>query len=174
MNNYGISTQKILGILFKNPTTKFHIRELARISNLNPNTVINSIKDLEKENLIKKEEKKHIVEIYLNLENKKIILKKRIFNISQIYDSGIVDFLIENYSPNSISLIGSYSKGEDIENADIDIVIFSENQKVISLTKFEKFIGRKIHLLIIKKEKISDEFFNNLINGFVLYGYIRK
>ena len=39
--------------------------------------------------------------------------------------------------------------------------------------KFEKILERKIHLLLLPK-KISDEFFNNLINGIVLYGAIRK
>lgn len=174
MNNYGINTQKILEILFKNPTQKLHIRELARISGLNPNTVIKSTKDLEKDSIIKKENKKHVVEIYLNLENKKTLFKKRIFNVTQVYDSGVVDFLVEVYSPTSISLIGSYSKGEDMGNAEIDIVVCTNNQKVINLTKFEKFIGRKIRLIILKRDEISDEFFNNLINGFNLYGYIRK
>ena len=35
---------KILGIIFKNPTSGFHIRELARITKLNPNTIVDEVR----------------------------------------------------------------------------------------------------------------------------------
>tara|TARA_Y100000034_G_scaffold8818_1_gene9507 strand:- start:5792 stop:6307 length:516 start_codon:yes stop_codon:yes gene_type:complete len=164
---------KVLEELFSKPTYKFHIRELARIAKLNPNTVINITNKLEKEEIIKKENKKHIVEISLNLENKRTIQEKRIFNLLRIYKSDILDFLIRLYSPKSISLIGSYSKGEDIEKSDIDIVIDTNKKEIGDVSKFEKILKRKIHLLILPL-KVSEEFFNNLINGIVLYGAIKK
>lgn len=55
-------------------------------------------------------------------------MKKRLFNLSEIYKSGIIDFLIKEYSPNSISLIGNYSRGEDIEKSDVDIVVISDKK----------------------------------------------
>lgn len=39
----------ILKELFRKPDYKFHIRELARITKLNPNTIINLTNRLEKE-----------------------------------------------------------------------------------------------------------------------------
>ena len=81
--------------------------------------------------------------------------------------------MISEYSPKFISLIGSYSRGEDIENSDIDIIIDSGKKKVIDLRNFEKKFGRKIHLIIMP-QKVSDEFFNNLINGIVVYGVLSK
>lgn len=170
MNN---NQDKILREFFGKPTYKFHIRELARITKLNPNTVMNIIKNLEKENLIKKESKKHLVELFLNLENKKTIWEKKLFNLNEIYSSGIIDFLINQYSPKLISLIGSYSRGEDIEKSDIDIVVISNNSNSVDIRKFEKILGKKIHLIVLKNN-IPNEFFNNLINGIVLYGYLRK
>lgn len=168
-NNYF----KILKELFDKPTYSFHVRELARITKLNPNTIINITEKMKKEKLINKVNKKHLVEISLNLENKKTIEKKRVYNLQRIYDCGVIDFLIKNYSPKFISLIGTYSKGEDLEESDIDIVIDSNNKKNIDLLKFERILKRKIHLLLLP-EKVSDEFFNSFINGIVLYGAIRK
>jgi len=164
---------KILKVLFSKPTHKFHIRELARETGLNPNTIINLTKNLEKEGLIKKEKKKHLVEIFLNFNSDKIFQKRKLFNLSVIQNSGLIEFLVKKYSPKSITLLGSYSRGEDIENSDVDLVIDTSKKEIESLNKFEKILSRKIHLLILPK-KISDEFFNNLINGVVLYGAIRK
>ena len=176
MDDYNKNEQKVLNKLFSNPTSKFHIRELARIVKLNPNTIINIINKLEKQAIVEKKQKKHITEISLNLENKETIWKKRIFNLSKIYSSGIIKYISKAYSPNSISLIGSYSRGEDIEKSDIDIVILTKkkDEKPLDLTKFEKIFSKNIHLIITRKEKISNEFFNNLINGIILYGAISK
>ncbi len=165
--------ESFLEEVFAKPNYKFHIRELARLTKLNPNTIINIAKNLERQGIIKKINRKHIVEISLNLEDKKTQWRRKLFNLKQVYNSGLTDFLIEKYSPNSISLIGSYSRGEDIENSDIDIVIFSSKKLLLDLSAYEKKLRRKIHLIFPEKS-ISDEFFNNLINGVVLYGAIRK
>lgn len=169
-NNYN----KILRELFDKPTYRFHIRELARATKLNPNTIINITNKLEKEGIVEKQSKKHLVEVSLDLEKEKTIQKKKLFNLSRIYDSGLVNFLIDKYShPKSITLLGSYSRGEDIERSDIDIAVNTIKKEIVDLTSFEKILKRKIHLLILPK-KISEEFFNNLINGVVLYGAIKN
>lgn len=164
---------KILKVLFNKPMYKFHIRELARETNLNPNTIINLTNQLEKKGIIKKKKHKHLVEISLNLDNSITTQKRKLFNLSEIHNSGLIDFLVKSYSPKSITLIGSYARGEDTEKSDIDIVVDSLKKEVLTLSKFERALGRKIHLLLLPKE-ISEEFFNNLINGIVLYGAIRK
>ncbi len=172
-NTNSKNINKILKELFDKPTYRFHIRELARLTRLNPNTILNIAKILEKQGIVKREAKKHFVEVYLNIESKEVIWKKRLFNLSQLYSSGIADFLIREYSPKSISIIGSYSRGEDLEKSDIDIAVRTNKKEIIDLEKFERILNRKIHLLILP-EKVSNEFFNNLINGILLYGYIRK
>lgn len=165
--------EKVLAIFFDNPTEKKYVREIARETKLNPNTILNIIKKLEKEELIKKEKKKHIVEIKANFENKKFRQLKRIYNLKRIYQSGLIDCLVREYSPELISVIGSYSIGEDIKKSDIDIVIVSKRKEEISMREFENKISRKIHL-IISDYKFSEEFYTNLINGIVLYGYVKK
>jgi len=169
MNN----KEKILRELYLNPTYKFHLRELSRKTKLNPNTILNITDKLKEQGFIIKQKHKNIVEIFLNIENPDLIFRKKLFNLFQIHESGIIPVLIKEFSPKSISLIGSYSRGEDIEKSDIDIVIISENNKLINLSKFEKKLNRRIHLLTAEKEKMSKEFLNNLINGIVLYGAIK-
>jgi len=170
MNN----TNKILKEIFQNPTYSFHIRELARITRLNPNTIINISKNLEKDKIITKNKTKNIVEIKANIEDQTFIRKKRTFNLNELYDSGLIDFLIEKYdNPELIAILGSFSRGEDIEKSDIDIIVITDKKDIPYLEKFEKKLKRKIHLIPSTYKEISKEFYNNLINGIVLHGYIR-
>ena len=164
---------RILNEFFIRPTYKFNIRELARCTGLNPNTVLNWVNLFEKEGIVKKKIKENRSEVFLNLDNNLTIRKKRIYNLAKTYDSGIVDFLAEKYSPLSISIIGSYSKGEDIEKSDIDIVVITNKKETINLTRFEKLFRRKLHFIVEERKNLSEEFFNNLINGIVLYGALR-
>ncbi len=163
--------EKILKELFENPTKIYSLRELARKTKLNPNTILNSLPFLEKEGIILKEKLPQALQIKLNFESEKTVQRKKLFNLKQIYESGIIEELKKEHHPTSIVLIGSYSRGEDSENSDIDIAIQAKKEEKINLSKYGKKLKRKIHLLILPK-KYSQEFFNNLINGIVLYGTI--
>src|SRR3989344_1879118 len=169
------SRDKILELVFKKPTTRFHVREIARLTGLNPNPVAKIAGNLRKEKLVQIEKKKHVVEIYANAVDESFIKKKRVFNFMKVYESGIVDFLVKIFDPVSVSLMGSFSRGEDVERSDIDIVVVSskKNERA-DLEKFEEYFGRNIHLLVIDYKEMSEEFYINFINGFVLYGHISK
>ncbi len=86
--------EKVLDVFFNAPTHRYYIREIARITGLNPNTILNISNSLEKEKLIKREKKKHIVELSANIENKEFKELKRISNLKKIYESGLIDLLI--------------------------------------------------------------------------------
>ncbi len=170
MNN----KEKVLKEIFENPTYSFHIRELARKIKLNPNTIINVAKELKKEYLVIKKKNKNLVEIEGNVEDKMFIRSKRLFNLHQLYDSGLVDFLIRFYNaPESIVVLGSYSKGEDIEKSDIDIVVITSKKEAPKTEIYERKLKRKLHLIANPYSSLSKEFYKNLINGVVLYGYLR-
>ena len=73
-----------------------------------------------------------------------------------------------------IVLFGSYAKGEDIEDSDIDLYIETPSKKEIDLEQFEKILYRKIQ--IFKFNKISEvpnpHLANNIINGIILNGHL--
>jgi len=168
------NSYKILKEIFENPTYGFHIRELARKTNLNPNTIISITDDLKKKNLVIKRKNKNLVEVKANIEDIKFIRSKRCFNLKQLYDSGLVDFLIDFYNgPEAIVVMGSYSRGEDIEKSDIDVVIITPKKEAPEASMFEKRLMRKIHILVVKYQELSKEFYKNLINGIVLHGYLK-
>ena len=168
------SYEKVLNVFFDNPTGRFYIREIARLTQLSPNTILNITKHLEKQEFIKKEKKKHIVELYADI-NERFKQLKRVVNFRRILESGLIEFLNDKFSPEAICVMGSYSRGRDIKDSDIDIVVISKKDySSVSLINFEKKLNRKIHLIVTYYNKISKEFYINLINGIVLCGYINK
>jgi predicted nucleotidyltransferase len=114
--------------------------------------------------------------------NKKHIFnktKKVAFNMQMVYSSDIIPN-INKLFPNfqAIILFGSFRKGDDIENSDIDIAIniLGKNElKIEELGIINKFGYRKkmkINLHIFSKDKIDKNLFSNIANGIVLEGFL--
>src|SRR3989338_9511543 len=144
----------VLDVFFDSPTKEFHARELSRKTNLSIFSVLEAIKKLSKEGIISVH-KKGNMKIVKSSNSVKFIRKKRIRNLENVYDSGLVDYLNETYdNPEGIILFGSYSRGDDIESSDIDIAILTKEHKDHkSLERFGKLLSRKIsiHEIDIKK-----------------------
>ena len=165
---------KILEYFLKNPTTTIHLRELARKTDFSSSGCLKSLKLLVKEGFIKEHKTRAISNYKANLSLKFLQFKK-IYNIYSLYDSSLIDFLKEKYQfPEAIIIFGSYSKGEDTEKSDIDIVIITGLEKDLDFSSFEKKLQRKINILELKNlKKAKREFINNLVNGVVLEGAIQ-
>lgn len=162
---------KLLKIFLDNPTESFRLRELSRLSKISPLSVSNYLKEFEKEGLIKKYIKREVPFYQAIRDTPNFILYKKLSIIYELNHSGLIDYLWESLSPSAIILYGSFSKGDSIENSDIDLFIIGKETK-IDLEKYQKLFGREIHLLFKQEpKKIPKELKNNLINGIVLKGY---
>lgn len=164
------NTQKFLALIFKYPTTGFTIREIAKTLSISPPTASSISKNLERIGLVRLEKEKVQYKVFGHTENEMFKDIKRVFNIFSLLP--IKDFLIKKFNPNLIVVYGSYSVGEDIEDSDIDIFVDSVRKKRVNLSKFEKELGRSIHLLVDKFENLPKELKTNIINGVILYGVI--
>ena len=163
---------KIMELFFRHPNKEFYLREISRLTKVPPSGCFRILNKLEKDNLINKKKNKATTNFKLgdNLEIKRL---KRLFNIKCVYESKLVDYLMNKYNnPESIVLFGSYPLGEDDEKGDIDIAIITKKHKELNLINFEKYLGKKIHLLEVNLSRVSKEFKNNLANGFILEGYL--
>ena len=163
------STKKIMRVIFENPSRGFHLRELSRVAKLSMPAVISATNSLSLNRLISKKKEIHITRVKANLEFPRFVQKKRIFNLERIYDSGILEYLSAKYNfPKAIILFGSYSRGEDTEKSDVDIAVITDKSLNLDLSRFEKFLKRRVSLH--ENRKISKEFKANLANGIVLEG----
>lgn len=164
---------KVMEWFFKYPEKRFHLRELERLTKLSMPGVRKIVLKLEKENLLKSEKAKMVKNFYAS-RNEKFIQLKKAYNFYSIFTSGLLDLLKNKYQePEAIIIFGSYSKGEDISKSDIDIAIITPKHKELSLSVFEKKLGRKIRIYEIKLDKAEKEFLNTLANGIILYGYLK-
>ncbi|MEM2131528.1 MAG: nucleotidyltransferase domain-containing protein [Candidatus Woesearchaeota archaeon] len=165
------TTYKIAKLIFNYPNKVFHIRLLEKETKLSTTAVISAIKELKDILII---EKTNITtNIKANLDSEDYRFYKRILNLNEIKD--LIEYLIDSFgTPETIVLFGSYSRGEDIEKSDIDLLIISKNKPKINLSKFEKDLNRKISLYVFENlNNSSNEFKNSISNGIVLYGYLR-
>lgn len=160
-----------MDLFFENPTTHFHLRELSRLARLSMPSIISVTDTLSKNDLIIKTKGKVLTSVIANLNNKKFLRYKRLHNLEMMYASGIVDYLTERYNhPKLIILFGSFSRGEDTENSDIDIAIYSNKKISLEFHQYEKFLKRRISIHEIDINKVSDEFRANLSNGIIMEG----
>lgn len=164
---------KVMRFVFEKPEKWVHIRNIAKSLNISPNTARAALDSLFKEKIIEKRKIGNLIQARANLESEDYKTDKKIENLRSIYKSGIVDYLYDYYSPQAIVLFGSYSRGEDTSESDVDIGIITSEKKRPELMRFEKKIGRKISLSLFARNGVSDEFFTNIMNGIVLKGVLK-
>ena len=174
-----IDTNEMLELFYNHPTREYHIREFARLMKLSPTTATKYLLQLVKEGVLtKKEERNHIL-FSANTDNSMFKTKKRNYNLERIQTSGLIAFLEQEFNyPKCVILFGSYSKGENGENSDIDLFMLTETKKETNLERFEKRLDAKIELFIYDEKSFNNmkaknkELLNNILNGIKLYGSI--
>lgn len=164
---------KLLKLFLDSPTDSFRLREIARLTKISPPSVMIYLKEFENEGLIKKQIKRKVPFYTAVRDSSRFILYKKISIFYELNNVGLVDYIWDKLSPEAIVLYGSFSRGESIENSDVDLFILGKH-KEIDLVNFEKGLNKKIHLVF--KESLKEtpnELKNNILNGIILKGYIK-
>ncbi|MBL7169758.1 MAG: nucleotidyltransferase domain-containing protein [Candidatus Aenigmarchaeota archaeon] len=171
------SSFKVAELIFNYPNKIFHIRKLAKETGLSTTAVISATEELEEFEIVKVEKTDITTNIKANLESDSCIFYKKVFNLYRLERYAIIEELKRFFRPEIIVLFGSFAKGEDIEESDIDVLIISNVVDIldnVNLSKYEKLLNRKINLHILPSlEKSSNEFKNTIANGIVLHGYLK-
>jgi predicted nucleotidyltransferase len=165
--------QRILSLFLENPSTEYHLREIARNVRLSPAGVSKILKALVLEKLVVKE-KTEIKDNYRsNVESSEFMSLKLAYNIYKLKSSGLVEYLNESFSPDAVILFGSFARGDNHINSDIDIALINVKEKSIDLKRFEEALRHTINIHCITFSKATSEFKNNIINGIILKGYLK-
>ena len=88
----------------------------------------------------------------------------------KILNQKIIDYLL-NYSPSKIGIFGSYSRNENNQNSDLDILIkFNQPISLLQLVKLERelteILGIKVDLLTdgaLKNQKLKNYIEKDLV-----------
>jgi predicted nucleotidyltransferase len=147
--------------------------ELAKATKLSQTAIKKTLILLKSKELINLE-KKVILSVKLNRNNKNIFYLKKLENLKQIYESSLINELSNKCLGSTIILFGSFSRGEDTEESDIDIAIIESDKKTINLEKYQKIFNRKIDLHFYKEFKIIPKNLKeSIVNGIILKGAIK-
>jgi len=105
--------------------------------------------------------------------------KKIGFNLMMICESNIIEEIHKTIpNPKAIVLFGSYRKGDDTEESDIDIAVEVTDDRELRIleTELMPYMGYrenvplKIH--VFSRNKIDLNLFSNIANGIVLEGFL--
>ena len=173
------SVFKVAELIFSYPNKTFHIRMLEKETGFSTTAVIDAVEELRKYEIITIEETPLTTNVKANLESGAYIFYKLVFNLYRLKRYLFIDRLVEVFNkPEAIVLFGSFAKGEDVEQSDIDILVISHNKSEEYLedliNAFQKELNRKINIHILPSlAKSSNEFKNAVANGIVLHGYLK-
>ena len=161
----------VLEVFFKEPKSIHFIREIGRKVQLAQTSVRNHIKDLEKNKLIVAKKANPFDGFVSNRDNEEFLFYKQAYNFYSLLE--LKKLIIKELYPKAIIIFGSYARGEDVEESDIDIVVITKVKKDIETKKLEKIMGRKISIMYKESlEKIEEPIKSNILNGWVIYGSI--
>ncbi len=170
---------KCLVWFYAYPRTKIGLSDLARYINASKTTTKHVVESLVQIKFLNKDIIGKAWLLSANQQHPYFITKKIPYNLSTIYESGILDAVYKAVpSPRAIILFGSYRWGTDIEDSDIDIaveVIDNHDLQIIQLGIIEQLGYRKkvpVNLHIFSRNKIDLNLFSNIANGIVLEGFL--
>jgi predicted nucleotidyltransferase len=152
------STQLVARYFFTHPTTEIHLRALTRAVGKSMPVILAAVRKLS------------LTTVKANAENPLFVQLKRVHNLERLYETGLVDQLRKAFDCQAMVCFGSYSRGDDFEQSDVDIALVGAKQKSIDLSPFESKLKRQISLHFVTKAQVSKEFWHNLANGLVLEG----
>ena len=166
--------QTIREYFFIHPGAKLRVREIERTLKLPLPSVIRYCRELAKEGILAIATIGNVHFYTANRASEQYILGKRLYNLKKIYDSGLIEYLRQELSNPAIVLFGSFAKGEDTEESDIDLYIETPSKKKIYFEKFENILKKRIQVFQHKNlYEISNHYLaNNIINGITLNNYI--
>ncbi len=172
-----ITQFKVLKLFIDYPYTGFYLRESARILKMDPMTVKRSLVLLVKDGLLTKVEEKNRILYKANMENPSFRYVKISYNLSWLQEKKAIDFLTDKMNAvTSIILFGSFSKGENDTESDVDIVTISL-EKNRPTAELAKLLGCDVNLVNFTPAQWSTQAKKNrafyldvILDGIVLYG----
>lgn len=170
---FTIVEQELFSLLCLKAGEKMSQREIAGILKISPTAVAKALRKITGKKLAKVEKTKTINFVSFDREEPIAIELKRVENLKNVYLSGLSDYLEEKLAGSTIILFGSFSKGEDAKNSDIDIAVIGRKDKMLEIEPYEKMLNRKININFYDSWKsIHEHLKNNILNGIILHGSV--
>jgi predicted nucleotidyltransferase len=159
---------KVMNLICDEPYGKFYLREISKILNISPSSSKKALDVLKKFNLTKEEKIANLRIVSGNINER--LLKE--LKITKNID--FVRPIIEKIEPaSSIVLYGSFAKGENDINSDIDLFVISnkkENFKFYEYKGYSLQIIKRTAAQWSRAKKENNAFANEIKKGILLKG----
>ena len=163
---------------FSFPNKEMSLNDLAENVEISKTTAKKIVNFFVEKGFLKKEILGKTWRLTCNQQHSDNVRIKIPFNLLTIYESNILD-KIHEIVPNSraIILFGSYRKGDDTEESDVDIaveVLDNKEVKIVDLGKIDINYRKKVqvNLHVFSRNKIDLNLFSNIANGIILEGFL--
>ena len=165
---------KINEYFYINPTAQLRVRQIEREVGVPLPSTIRYVKELVDEQILKCTVVAEVKLFSADRTSESFLIEKKMFNFKDLFFSGLVSYLIKELNNPVIVLFGSYSRGEDVEDSDIDLYIEADKNDLKMLKRFEKKLHRKIQLFFYKdiQDVENKELANNILNGMKVNGSV--
>ena len=172
-----IDNKQLLNIFFEKPR-EYHLREIARLTNMAPTTASKYLDVFVKDGLLKKIRLRQNVLYSIDDRSVYYKLEKKHYFVMKIHKSGFITYLEKTLFNPVVILFGSVEKGSNHPRSDIDVFILSDDTVPIDLKSFEKRIGLPIQYFryttktFHELQKNNPGLANNIMNGTILTGFV--
>jgi predicted nucleotidyltransferase len=144
---------------------------------MDPMTVKRALTLFVTDELLLKTKEKNQILYSLNIDNPACRHLKISYNLSWLQKKGVLEFLNSHMNTvSSILLFGSYAKGENDEESDIDILVISLSKQT-PVAELSKKLKRDVNLINFTPAQWSSQAKTNrafyldvILDGIVLYG----
>jgi len=168
LENLDKTDWKVLIYIADDPYRKFYLRELSKKLKISPSSVKKALDRLSKYNLIKENKFGNLRIISGNMEE--ILLK----HIKLTKNIEFIQPLIKKILPaTSIILYGSFAKGENTKQSDIDICVITNRKKDYD---FHDFKSHNLQIMLLspvkwkENKKSNPAYIREVMQGVLLYG----
>jgi predicted nucleotidyltransferase/biotin operon repressor len=167
---------RILELFLNSSIKPWHFDELVKKTKMSRSVVLKWLDRLQKEGIIKKVKERGKMPYFVSdFENPGYKNKKRLYSLNRLYESGLLNHLMELKNAKTVILFGSFARADWYIDSDIDIFIYGEDDG-FNPYPYQSKLKRSIQHFVAKDKddikKFTPEFLRNLANGYIIKGRV--
>ena len=168
--------EKIIELFFDNPSKEWHFEEILKEAKITRSKASMWLKKFIKEGLIKRIKERKSMPYYVgNNKSANYKNRKRIFALSKLHESGLLNHLYSLKNADAVIIFGSFSRSDWYKNSDIDIFIYGDEEG-LKIADYELRLGRDVQPFLCRSKeelaKLSNGLIKNIIKGDLIRGNI--
>ena len=165
---------KMLELFFNEPTKHWHFENILKQSGLSRDKANKWLKRFLGDKLIKRIKLKGKMPYYIgNHEHPKYRNRKKLYALTQFYESGFLDHLQSLKKAKTVILFGSMARSDWYSESDIDLFIYGGDDD-FEIYKFQSKLKREVQLFTANSKKdlkkMGPGLLKNIIQGNLIKG----